>query len=104
MNFDSGAPMANTASLQATTSPAPARPRRTAGKALPQYMFLRGGTYYFKRKVPVGLEHAFPQASGAREHARRYRDTLVERHLGRHGCQPDWVSFNPVSFRAGRAD
>lgn len=31
---------------------------------LPKYLFLRGSTFYFKRRVPCGLEHAFPEARG----------------------------------------
>lgn len=29
---------------------------------LPKYLLLRGTTFYFKRRVPRGLEHAFPEA------------------------------------------
>lgn len=46
--------MANTATQQSITPSAPAaRSSGLRGKAaLPQYMFVRGGIYYFKRKVP----------------------------------------------------
>lgn len=33
--------------------------RRPAAK-LPQYLFKRGHTYYFKRKIPAGAAEAFP--------------------------------------------
>jgi hypothetical protein len=32
----------------------------TAGEPLPKYLHLRGRHYYFKRKIPAGLEEAFP--------------------------------------------
>jgi hypothetical protein len=37
---------------------------QTSRKPLPKYLFLRSGIYYFKRKVPQGVSHAFPQAMG----------------------------------------
>ncbi len=36
--------------------------RTTPSQPLPQYLLRRGSTFYFKRKVPKGLEHAFPEA------------------------------------------
>lgn len=36
---------------------------RSSTQSIPQYLFLRGTTYYYKRKVPKGLEHVFPEAS-----------------------------------------
>lgn len=36
--------------------------RPTLPQPLPQYLLRRGSTFYFKRKVPKGLEHAFPEA------------------------------------------
>lgn len=36
---------------------------RSSTQQLPQYLLLRGATYYFKRKVPKGLEHVFPESS-----------------------------------------
>lgn len=38
------------------------RGERTASQPLPQYLFRRGRTFYFKRKVPKGLENVFSEA------------------------------------------
>jgi site-specific recombinase XerD len=46
-----------------TTSADDLRPDRSRPQALPQYLFRRGSTFYFKRKVPKGLENEFPEAT-----------------------------------------
>lgn len=47
-----------------TTSAHESRTQRSrASQPLPQYLLQRGNTFYFKRKVPKGLEHVFPEAS-----------------------------------------
>lgn len=37
--------------------------RASLSNKLPKYLMVRGSTFYFKRRIPAGLEHAFPEAS-----------------------------------------
>lgn len=46
-----------------TPDTADRRPLHSSKQQSPQYLLLRGATYYFKRKVPKGLEHVFPESS-----------------------------------------
>jgi integrase len=45
-----------------TRSPAHKRHTPSFAQPLPRYLLRRGTTFYFKRKVPRGLEHAFSEA------------------------------------------
>ncbi len=36
--------------------------RPKPSQKLPQYLMVRGSTYYFKRRIPAGLENEFPEA------------------------------------------
>lgn len=39
-----------------------AQQRPKPSQKLPKYLMVRGSTYYFKRRIPAGLENEFPEA------------------------------------------